>query len=57
MSHYFDNGDQDLLSIDIQRGRDFGVPTYNTMRQMCNYPKASSFEDLCNVLLNSVSLL
>lgn len=56
MSHFFTNGDQDLLSIDIQRGRDLGMPTYNTMRQQCGFPKASTFNDLSNIFTSSVSL-
>lgn len=55
MFRYFITGNQDLLSIDIQRGRDTGVPTYNRMRELCGFTKASSFMDLANVLSVSVS--
>lgn len=45
MFHYYSNGvqDQDLLSIDIQRGRDTGVPSYNTIRELCGFQKAETF--------------
>lgn len=57
MSHFFIIADQDLLSIDIQRGREIGVPTYNNIREKCGFPRASSFDDLSNILSKSVSLL
>lgn len=57
MFHFYSNGaqDQDLLSIDIQRGRDTGVPTYNTMRKLCGFEKASSFNDLSDLIPMKVS--
>lgn len=55
MFHNFTTGYQDLLSVDIQRGRDTGVPTYITMRQLCGFPKVSSFKDLRNVISIAVS--
>lgn len=46
MFHFFPNGvqDQDLLSIDIQRGRDTGVPSYNTIRELCGFQKVATFD-------------
>lgn len=42
--------DLDLLSVDIQRGRDIGISTYTKVREICNFPKITSFEDLTSVL-------
>lgn len=38
--------DQDLLSIDIQRGRDVAVVTYVQARERCGFSKILSFDDL-----------
>jgi len=45
----------DLLSYDIQRGRDTGLPPYNKMRQLCGLPVAKSFGDLVDIIPIDVS--
>lgn len=45
----------DLLSYDIQRGRDTGLPPYNKMRELCGLPVAESFDDLVDVIPSDVS--
>lgn len=45
----------DLLSYDIQRGRDTGLPPYNKMREICGLPVAKSFDDLIDVIPSDVS--
>lgn len=47
----------DLISLDLERGRDFGVPPYNKMRQLCGLRKANSFEDLSDQISQEVRTL
>lgn len=57
MFHNFlpDKRDQDLLSVDIERGRDSGIAKYNMAREICGYPKAKTFMDFTDILKESVS--
>ncbi|XP_072396385.1 peroxidase-like [Diabrotica undecimpunctata] len=41
---------QDTKSIDIQRSRDHGLPTYNDMRVLCGLKRATTFEDFLDVM-------
>jgi hypothetical protein len=40
------SGGQDLISLDIQRGRDHGLPDYNTTRQAYGLPAVTSFAQI-----------
>jgi peroxidase len=40
----------DLISLNIQRGRDHGLPGYNDFREVCGMPRIQTFEELDQVM-------
>jgi len=43
----------DLVSFNIQRGRDFGLPGYMEFRRHCGLSVANRFEDMVGFMPNS----
>ncbi len=43
---------RDLIAINIQRGRDHGLPGYNEFRKVCGLNPINSFNDLAKVMRN-----
>ncbi|XP_071404250.1 thyroid peroxidase [Pithys albifrons albifrons] len=46
------NGSLDLSSLNLQRGRDHGLPGYNEWREFCGLPKLETHSDLNKVITN-----
>ena len=40
----------DLVALNIQRGRDHGLPGYNAFREVCGYGRVSSFDLLTDLI-------
>ncbi|XP_070507823.1 peroxidase-like [Chironomus tepperi] len=40
----------DLMSIDIQRGRDHGIARYNDYREYCGIPRATQWDDYLDLI-------
>ncbi|XP_026731939.1 peroxidase-like isoform X1 [Trichoplusia ni] len=43
-------GELDVLAIDVQRGRDHGLPGYTQYRALCGLPAVSSFQQMTDVI-------
>lgn len=47
----------DLASINLQRGREQGLPGYNLFREWCGLPRAETFDQLAPFLTNHTAFL
>lgn len=47
----------DLRAIDIQRGRDHGLATYNDMREKCNLQRAHDWKDFLDLISPEVTVV
>ncbi|CAL4204409.1 unnamed protein product, partial [Meganyctiphanes norvegica] len=45
----------DLISFNLQRGREAGLPSYTAYRNLCGLPKINSFYDLAQHMTNSTA--
>uniref|UniRef100_A0AC34GNB9 Peroxidase n=1 Tax=Panagrolaimus sp. ES5 TaxID=591445 RepID=A0AC34GNB9_9BILA len=46
-------GSTDLGSLNIMRGREHGIPSYNTIRKLCGIPAVKTFEELKDQILDT----
>lgn len=45
----------DIVSLDIQRSRDHGIPSYTQFRKYCGLKAIESVQDLAQVMVKGVS--
>ena len=46
----------DIFSLDIQRSRDHGIPSYKEFRKFCRLKEITSIDELRETLIDGVSL-
>lgn len=46
----------DIVSLDIQRSRDHGIPSYTQFRKYCKLKEIQSVQDLTLIMVKGVSL-
>ena len=60
LNHLFEvnplDGGMDLVALNIQRGRDHGLPGYIAYREACGLGTANTFDDLSSNIPSNVSI-
>lgn len=46
----------DLVSLNMQRGREFGLPGYMEFRKFCGLPVANTWDELAGIMTNETIL-
>lgn len=46
----------DLVSFNMQRGRELGIPSYMEFRKLCGLPVAHTFDELLGIMPNDTVL-
>ena len=46
----------DLAAINMQRGREHGIPGYNEFRELCGLPRITDFSQLHELMVNDTAL-
>jgi len=46
----------DIVSLDIQRSRDHGIPSYTQFRKYCGLKDIKNVQDLTQIMVKGVSL-
>lgn len=46
----------DLVSFNMQRGRELGIPSYMEFRKLCGLPVAHTFDELFGLMPNETVL-
>lgn len=46
----------DIVSLDIQRSRDHGIPSYTQYRKYCGLKEIQSVQDLAQVMVKGVNI-
>lgn len=46
----------DIVSLDIQRSRDHGIPSYTQFRKYCGLKDIKNVQDLNQIMVKGVSL-
>jgi len=46
----------DIVSLDIQRSRDHGIPSYSQFRKYCGLKDIENEQDLSEIMMEGVSV-